>query len=345
MSETICIVTGAAGFLGSTLVRMLLEDGFCVRALVHSKKNAENVPAGAEVFLGDVLDPASLEPLFGAAAQKEPLPEDPERQAASRFIFYHAAAHLSVARKDPECYEATVRGTENVLALCQKHQAKLIYFGSVDALENPKDGSRISEPERFCLKKPGSDYARSKADAGNLVLDAAELGLDACVLLPSCLMGPGDRKGGFVTFMLKSYLRFRPRMSFKGGYDFSDVRDAARGAILASERGARGGIYILGSESVTITELFNDINAEKGWKPITVTLPTGLLYLIAPFINLANRFRGKRRILTPNSLRILRESAAFSHEKAVRELGYSARPFRETLSDTLKDLETDTKRN
>ena len=339
MSKTICIVTGAAGFLGSTLVRMLLEDGFCVRALVHSKKNAENVPAGAEVFFGDVLDPASLEPLFGTSAQNKPLPEAPF------FILFHAAAHLSVARKDPECYEATVRGTENVLALCRKHHAKLIYFGSVDALENPKNGSRITEPERFCLKKPGSDYARSKADAGNLVLDAAEEGLDACVLLPSCLIGPGDRKGGFVTFMLKSYLRFRPRVSFKGGYDFSDVRDAARGAILASERGARGGIYILGGESVTITELFNGINAEKGWKPITVTLPTGLLYLVAPFINLANRFRGKRRILTPNSLRILRESAAFSHEKAVRELGYSARPFRETLSDTLKDLKADTKRN
>lgn len=334
MSETICIVTGAAGFLGSTLTGMLLSEGFRVRALVHNEKNAANVPAGAEVFSGDVLDPASLEKLFSTPEQGTSSEDVP------RFIFYHAAAHLSVTKKDPECYEGTVAGTRNVIEACKRHNAKLIYIGSVDALENPGDGALIPEPRRFRLKKPGSDYARSKADAGNLVLDAAAEGLDACVILPSCLIGPGDRKGGFVTFMLRSYLRFRPRVSFRGSYDFADVRDAARGTILAAERGKSGEIYILSGETVTITELFNLINEEKGWKKISVTLPTGLLYLAAPFINVTNRLRGRRKILTPNALRILRTGASFSHEKASRELGYTARPFPETLRDTLKDLET-----
>ena len=328
MSETICIVTGAAGYLGSTLTGMLLSEGFRVHALIHNKDNEANVPAGAEVFSGDVLDPASLEKLFPAPSEDAP-----------RFIFYHAAAHLSVTRKDPECYEGTVTGTRNVIEACKRHHAKLIYIGSVDALENPGDGALIPEPQRFRLEKPGSDYARAKADAGNLVLDAAAEGLDACVILPSCLIGPGDRKGGFVTFMLRSYLKFRPRVSFRGSYDFADVRDAALGTIIAAERGKSGEIYILSGETVTIMELFNLINEEKGWKKISVTLPTGLLYLAAPFINGANLIKGRRKILTPNALRILRTGASFSHEKASRELGYTARPFPDTLRDTLKDLE------
>ena len=339
-NRSICIVTGAAGFLGSTLTGMLLSDGFRVRALVHNQKNVANVPAGAEVFVGDVRDPASLEALFAAPSDRSsvPAPSLPSEDDSS-FLFFHAAAHLSVAKKDPECYEATVTGTKNVIAACRAHGAKLIYFGSVDALDNPGDGAPIAEPERFDLPHPHSDYERSKADAGNLVLDAAAEGLDACVILPSCLMGPGDRKGGFVTFMLRSYLKFRPRVSFRGGYDFADVRDAARGAICAAGRLVRGEIFILSGESVTVTELFNLINEEKGWKPIRTTLPTGLLYVAAPFINLANRLRGKRKIVTGNSLRLLRLGASFSHEKAAEELGYRPRPFKETLSDTLKDLE------
>ena len=343
-NRSICIVTGAAGFLGSTLSGMLLSDGFRVRALVHNEKNAANVPAGAEIFVGDVLDPASLEALFAAPSDRSsvPAPSLPGENDPS-FLFFHAAAHLSVTKKDPECYEATVTGTKNVIAACRAHGAKLIYFGSVDALENPGDGRLIAEPGRFHLEDPGSDYARSKADAGNLVLDAASEGLDACVILPSCLIGPGDRKGGFVTFMLKSFLKFRPRVSFRGGYDFADVRDAARGAMLASERGKCGGIYILSGKYISITKLFNGINELKGRKKISVTLPTGLLYAAAPFVNLANRLQGKRKILTANALKLLRTGAAFSHEKAARELGYTARPFEETLQDTLKDLESETK--
>ena len=339
-NRSICIVTGAAGFLGSTLTGMLLSDGFRVRALVHNQKNAANVPAGAEIFAGDVLDPASLEALFAGTADGDSSAAPLSGKNAPSFLFFHAAAHISVAKKDPECYEATVTGTKQVIAACRAHGAKLIYFGSVDALDNPGDGAPIAEPDRFDLPHPHSDYERSKVDAGNLVLDAAAEGLDACVILPSCLIGPGDRKGGFVTFMLKSYLKFRPRVSFRGSYDFADVRDVARGAVYAAGRPVRGKIFILSGESATITELFNLINEEKGWKPIRTTLPTGLLYVAAPFINLANRLRGKRKIMTGNSLRLLRLGATFSHEKAAEELGYRPRPFKETLSDTLKDLES-----
>lgn len=323
--KTIFIITGASGYVGCTLCDYLCRKNHEVRVLLR-KPNPPYLDPRAVQYPGDVLDPASIDPLFSS--------EEP-----AEFIVIHAASIVSVNKKDPEAYETNVAGTSNLIDACKAHNAKrLVYIGSVDALFNPNDKKEIPEPDDFNNECNESDYAKSKRDASQLVLQAAEEGLDAIICMPSCVIGPGDYKNGFVTFMLNLYIRGIPPVGITGGYDFVDVRDVAKGVVIAAFKAPAGSIYTFSGHFISIRDLFDLAAEHLGRSKTKLVVPTKLLYPLLPFVFIAFKLQRKRPPLSAEALRLLQSEARFSRERAKADLGFKPRPFRNTLNDTLDFL-------
>ena len=319
--DGIYIVTGASGYLGRSICEYLLDRGAHVRALIHTEQSVPHVSERAEMFFGNILIPQSLDALFAGTE-------------GLAVFFIHAAALVSVQTHDSEAYRVNVEGTKNVLRACREHGVqKLVYVSSVDALNPAAYDGLVTEPARFLLPDAETDYARSKADASNLVLDAAREGLNASLVLPSCILGPGDLKGGFTSLMIRIYLAGIPPVSIAGGYDFVDVRDAASASVAALCSPA-GESYILAGGYGTVTEVFDELAAYTHRRKTMMTLPVGILYPILPVMALYGRIRHRRAPLTRNAIRLLASHIVYDHGKAARELGFSPRPLSETVSDT-----------
>lgn len=321
------IVTGASGYLGRAVVELLLSRGACVRALVHTEQSWLHISSHAEMVFGNVLIPRSLDALFADTAGRD-------------VYVIHSAAKISVKKHDEEAYHLNVVGTKHIIDLCRKHHVKkLVYVSSVDALDPDAADGPIAEPEgEYRIGRAGSDYAKSKADASNLVLFAVENGLDATLVLPSCILGPGDMRGGFTSTMIAVYLIGIPPVSVAGGYDFVDVRDAAAGIVAACSAPA-GESYILGGGYGTVTEVFDTLANQLGRRKTALTLPTWVLYPAVPVLWLYAHVRKKPTPITPNAIRLLGGGYRYTHEKAARELGFSPRPLEETVRDTARFIQ------
>lgn len=191
MSDKIYIVTGAAGFLGGTVCRQLLECGEKVRAFVlPGDPAAKYIPDSAEVVYGDLCDRESLEKLFT-------VPE-----GMKSIVLYIA----SIVTVDPaysqKVIDVNVGGTKNIIDMCLAHPEceKLVYCSSTGAIPEAPKGSCIREVGFFDEDKVEGCYSMSKAMATQAVLDAVkERGLNACVVHPSGIMGPEDFAVGETT--------------------------------------------------------------------------------------------------------------------------------------------------
>ena len=179
-SEKLYIVTGANGHLGNTIVKMLSRNGERIRGLILPSEEAtgnENI----YYVKGDVRNYQSLEPLF----------EDTE---GLDVVVIHTAGIVDISEKLYQTmYDVNVNGTRNVVNLCLKHRARrLVYVSSVHAI--PENGSFhvLKEVERFSADQVVGDYAKTKAEASQIVLDATHNGLDAVVVHPSGILGPYD---------------------------------------------------------------------------------------------------------------------------------------------------------
>ena len=192
------LITGATGFLGSAVVQLLLAHSCRVLALV---KNSDplicTLPNHVAVFYGDLTDKESLRDFFAAGGDD--------------FCVLHCAGLISIASKPDEAlYAVNVQGTQNILDLCQEyHAAKLVYVSSVHAIPEKPAPETITEPDRFAPDGILGDYGKSKSMATALVLEAAQSGLNASVVLPSGILGPGDLARGNMTRMLLAFCRGR----------------------------------------------------------------------------------------------------------------------------------------
>ena len=179
------------------------------------------------------------------------------------------------------------------------------------------------------------DYGKSKAMASVLVLEAAQNGLNASVVLPSGLIGPGDLSCGNTTRMLLAFCRGRLPLGVKGGYDFVDVRDVAAGVLSCTERGKAGECYILSGHYASIQDIFTLTASLLGREPPKRYVPASLAKCAAPVFEIIARLRNERSFFTPYSIAVLCSNGNFSNRKAARELGFHARPLKETLRSTI----------
>ncbi len=323
----IFLVTGAAGHLGGVLVRKLLERGARVRALVLPGE--KHVPEGCEsVLYANICDEDSLEPFFS-------IPEGDEA------VVIHAAGIVSIASKIPPLLKlVNVTGTRNIIAQCERHHVKkLVYVSSVHAIPEKPKGHVISETDLFNPHLVKGAYAKTKAEATKLVLDAAARGLDASVVHPSGICGPYDHGRGHLTTLVIDYCKRRLTSGLDGGYDFVDVRDVAEGILACCEKGGRGECYILSNRYFSVPELLELLHETTGQKRVKHILPLWFINAVAPLAEAYYRMLRQPPLFTKYSIYTLNSNANFSREKAGRELGYKPRyTMRETLADTVSWL-------
>ena len=299
------IVTGATGFLGGAVVRELISRGHSVTALALPEDPLlPLLPEGAFVRFGDVTDRASLIPAFEGAE-------------GCRVI--HCAGMVSVAAGQGEALgRINVQGTENIAGLClvEYGAKRLVYVSSVHAIPERPMGEVITEECRVSPELVHGAYAKSKAAANKKVLLAAEKGLDAGIVYPSGIIGPGDRGMGSMTVMLRSFLRGRLPAGVCGGYDFVDVRDAAAGAVSCADSGRPGEGYILSGRYASIKELLTLAGRLSGRRAPGLFLPRRLAGLAAPIFERRSIRRGEKPFFTPYSISVLGSNGNFSHKKA-----------------------------
>ena len=316
------LVTGATGFLGRAVAEELVRRKAQVHALVlHDDPCINLLPKEVHTVIGDVCDKGSLSDFFA--------------DADSRTCVIHCAGIVSVAsRPGPRLYQVNVGGTWRVLRQCMAHDVgKMVYVSSVHAIPEKPKGCIITEDCEFSPGLVDGDYAKSKAAATELVFDAAERGLNASIVLPSGIIGPGDLQGGSFTSMARSFLAGKLPLAVRGGYDFVDVRDVANGILACSESGEPGKGYILSGCYVTIRRMLQLVGKAAKLKYRPICLPLGLARLAAPYYERQSLRERKPLFFTPYSVSVLASNGQFSHAAASECFAYQPRPMEETLGD------------
>jgi len=327
MGTTMYLVTGAAGFLGGTICRQLVERGDKVRAFVlPGDKAITYLPAGVEVVEGDLCDMESLERLFT-------VPEGTET------VVLHIASIVTVNPDyNQKVMDVNVGGTRNIIGLCLSHKEcrKLVYCSSTGAIPEAPKGRPITEASHFDPEKVVGCYSQSKALATQAVLDAVERdGLNACVVHPSGILGPEDFAVGETTGTMIQIINGEMPAGIDGSFNLCDVRDLARGTILAADKGQCGSCYILGNQEVSFKDFSRMVSQEAGCKKIKVFLPLKFANFIAGILENQARRTGKRPLMTTFSVYNLARNNDFDSSKARDELGYTSRSYQETIRDEI----------
>lgn len=319
------LITGATGFLGRAVSQELASCSALVRALVlPHDPYAEQLPKKTQTVTGDVLDEETLDDFFGGSG--------------INTCVIHCAGIVSIASNpDPIIYTVNVEGTNNIIRKCREHNVgRLIYVSSVHAMPDiPKDHV-VTEGWYFSSDLVDGAYAKSKAIATNLVFDAARHGLNACVVFPSGIIGPGDFQSGSFTAMAKAFLKGKLPFAVRGGYDFVDVRDVASGILGCAVSGKPGEGYILSGRYITVKEMLDIIGKAAGLRHRPLCLPLGLAKLTAPYYEKKCIREKKPLFFTPYSIAVLGSNGYFSHKKASRTFSYKPRPIEETLRDMIE---------
>jgi dihydroflavonol-4-reductase len=302
------LVTGASGFIGSALVRVLLERGDAVRALVRPRSSLERLAGlDVETVVGDVTRPETL-----------------PRAVEGMDLVYHLAGMLGRFGVPESAYHALhVEGTCNVLRACAGRPIRrLVYcsspgmLGAVAPGEPPRDET---SPHR-----PVSVYERTKSAAEQAALPLAAGGVPLVIARPEFVYGPGDRH---VVGLFRSIQR--GTFFYIGAGDClchpSYIDDVVAGLIACASERARPleAYHICGPRPVTIRELAEAIAQALGVRPPRLQLPTGLVRAGAWGAELAGQLLGIEPPLSLEGVRFFAESRAFSIEKARAELGWS----------------------
>ncbi len=317
------VITGACGHVGANLVRTLIDKGRPTRCLVHVNTRALE-GLNTEIVRGDMCDVDSLCRAFEGAD-----------------VVYHLAACISLSMGDWHRLEKiNVLGTRNVVEACRRTGVRrLVHFSSIHALTQEPMSVPVDESRPLVESREYPPYDRSKAAAELEVRRGIEQGLDAIIINPTAITGPYDYQPSYFGEALLSLARRSLPALVTGGFDWVDVRDVVAGALRAGETAPTGAKYLLSGHWVSMVDIAAMVAEITGVPAKRLVVPLWLARVGAPFIQAASRLNGKRPLYTGVSLRALKSNRNISHERASRELGYQPRPFRETVTDTLRWFE------
>lgn len=314
-------VTGATGHIGNVLVRELLDKGEKIRAIVPDFEDTSSLKnLDIEIIKGDVRDVNSLINAFNGAE-----------------YVYHLAGIISISSgMAKKIHEINVTGTKNVIEACIINKVKrMVYVSSIHAFTEPPHGIPIIETKYFDPSKAVGHYAKSKAEATIEVLKSIDRGLDAVIVHPTGVIGPYEFKLSNTGQVVSDFLNRKLFAYIDGAYDFVDVRDVATGIIMACKYGQTGENYILSGEQITVFSMLKILEEETGIKAPKTKIPAWLAKLSAPLFELYYRLMKQQPIFTSYSITTLKSNSLTSFDKAAKELGYKARPIRESIKDTI----------
>ena len=316
------LVTGATGHIGNVLVRELLGRGEIVRAMIMPGEDSSPLNGlDVEIIEADVLDFQSLVKAFSGID-----------------VVYHLAGIISILPGRNQLVQVVnVIGTRNVVQAARNAGVRrLVYTSSIHALSRVPHGVLIDETVPFDPEHAISSYDFSKASASLEVLEAVQHGLDAVIACPTGVIGPYDFRRSEMGQLILDCVEQKPMLYVEGAYDFVDVRDVAQGLILAGNKGRCGESYILSGERITVLDMIKTVQNILGKRLFSMKIPMQLAHFASNFTPLYYRLTHARPRFTPYSLATITSNSFISHAKARLELGYSPRPLRESLTDTVK---------
>jgi len=316
------LVTGATGFVGAAVARVLLAARRRVRALTRHASDGRNLAGlDIEIALGSLEDRASL-----TAA------------VAGCGALYHVAADYRLWVRDPaQMFRANVEGTRTLMEAAQAMGVeRIIYTSSVATLGLNADGTPADEVTPSTYADMIGPYKQSKFLAEAEVRHLVETQrLPAVIVNPSTPVGPRDIKPTPTGRMILDAASGRMPAFVDTGLNLVHVDDVAKGHLLAEERGKIGERYILGGENLELGEILRRIAEIVGRKPPTLRLPLSVVWPVAAVAETIGRITGREPLVTFDSLRMARKKMFFSSAKAERELGYRARPVDQALADAI----------
>ncbi len=319
------VITGPTGHIGNVLARELSKRGERVRALVLPAEDITPISGlDVEIAQGNILDLDSLIKAFEGAD-----------------VVYHLAGIISIVPGEwDKLYRVNVEGTKNVIEACLKCRVRrLVYASSIHAFAEPPPGITFDETSPFDPDKLSMEYDRSKAMATLEVLKAVPKGLDVVVTCPTGVIGPYDYRLSEMGRLIRDFSRKTLVGYVDGAYDFVDVRDVVQGLILACERGKTGESYILSGERITIPEIMSLLEELTGSPMPRLKFPVWVAEIAAAILTpLYLMVVRERPILTTCSIQTLQRNSETTSRKAMEELGYSARPIRHAIEDSIKWL-------
>ena len=314
----VALVTGGGGRLGNVLVRRLLENGQKVRVLEPGTLPESLAGLDIEFMSGSVLDTGEV-----------------ARATDGVDVVYHLAAKIDLSpKKDPMMYIINVEGTRNVVDACLSSGLRLVHTSSHHALEREPLDQPLTEDKPLALNEK-CEYHRSKAIGETIVLDACERGLDAVIVNPGSMIGPHDYEPSMIGAVLIDLYFGRVPVLLEMLSDYVDVRDVADGMIAAAEKGRTGERYFLTGEVIPVGEMVSLYGELTGAKVPTRALPLWVGWVLLPFALAGSAVTKKEPFITADMLRASVSNDVVSHDKAHRELGYTVRPLRESLTDAV----------
>jgi dihydroflavonol-4-reductase len=313
------LLTGASGFIGGVLLRELLDRGRSVRVLIHEDPGQLESLA-VDCVSGDICDPASLEAAFDGVD-----------------CVFHLASVISLAGdRGGQVTAANVGGAHNMArAALRAGVRRFVHFSSIHSFDLTDTSLQITE-ESARVSSSHPIYDRTKWAGEQKVREVVAEGLDAVIVHPVGVLGPGDRRPSRIGQVLLDLEARRLPMLIAGGFDWVDVRDVVAGALLAEEKGRTGESYLLSGHWASARELGEIGRDITGVAPPSLDVPMWLASGLAPFGDLWSRLSGGEARLNSDALVALKATRRISHAKASTELGYASRPLRDTVFDSYR---------
>src|ERR1700731_4540792 len=311
-------VTGATGFLGSHVARVLGEQGADLRLLVRSTSNLRNL-AGikAETATGDLRDSSSL-----------------EKGMSGCDTVFHVAADYRLWVRDPaEMYRSNVAGTKAILDAARKNGVRrVVYTSSVATVGFTGNGHPADEDSPVSLGDMIGHYKRSKFMAEQVALEAGRGGMHVVLVNPTTPIGEQDVKPTPTGRIVVDFLKRKFPAYVETGLNLVDVKECALGHVAALEKGRSGERYILGGENLTLKQILDKLAVITGLPsprirvPYVLALATGVVDQVV-----TGHIRKKEPRATIDAVRMGRKKMFVSSSKAARELGWKTVPVDDGL--------------
>lgn len=309
-------VTGASGHIGNVICRLLLNQGYFVKAMYHSAHQSLN-DLDIEKIKGSVLSKTDVEKLIDGCD-----------------VVINCAAIVSI-HGDPTgiIFKTNTEGPAIVLETCiRKGVKKLIHFSSVHAVNTPAGNLPFTEELPYKTKENDA-YDFSKAFGEQILLNRQPVHpVEIVILRPSAVVGPYDFKPTPMGKALIDFFHEKIPVLAEGGYDLVDVEDVARSAIASIDKGRNREVYLLSGKYYSLSELSSIIKKVTGKKVPKIVVPYCILNMLLPFISILGKITSKPPLFTKTSIHALKTGhKSMDCTKAKLELGHHSRPLEETI--------------
>ena len=320
-------VTGATGFVGSHVAQLLCAQGADLRLLVRPTSRTENIAdLKADRVIGDLRDPASLK----------------KAMQGCEFVF-HVAADYRLWVRDPEdMYRCNVEGTRAIIQAAQESDVRrVIYTSSVATMGFTTTGHIADENSPVSLEDMVGPYKRSKFMAEQVALEAGRTGANVVVVNPTTPIGEQDIKPTPTGRIIVDFLKRKFPAYVDTGLNLADVKEVARGHLLAMDRAVPGQRYILGGENLTLKQILDKLSALTGLPSPRMKVPHAVALGFAAFDQLFTGFiLGKEPRATIDAVRMGRKKMFASSARAERELGFKVLPVDAALARAIDWFQT-----